>query len=193
MKRYILKKDLPTFRKGETFYLNERGNLVQEAGGVIAYMSSTLVKFNILDSDWFEEIPEEHERRRADIGEYYWYSDSLGALYTTTEQADDIDNARFTIGNYFKTEREAEKALDWLKAFTILRDDTKGFKPDWKNETGKYLVVHDSRIKKLWVYSDSRHQNGTIYFKSREDAEASIEKHEREWWTYFGVEDKEEK
>lgn len=189
MKRYILKKDLPTFNKGETFYLNKRGNLVQEVSGVVAYASTTLAKFNILDSDWFEEIPE-HKRWRADIGEYYWYLDSAGEAYITTEREDDIDDARFSIGSYFITEAEAEKARDWLKAFTVLRDDTKGFKPDWRYETeDKYFVAYDRALKKLCVSSDFRYQDVTIYFKSKEDAEASIKAHEKEWLTYLGVED----
>lgn len=193
MKRYILKKDLPTFNKGETFYLNEQGNLVQEVSGVVAYASSTLAKFNILDSDWFEEAPEENKRWRAGIGEHYWYLDSNGEAYITTEREDDIDDARFSIGDYFKTEEEAQKARDWLKAFTVLRDDTKGFTPNWKDEAeDKYFVIYDHPTDELWVDSDFRYQKNLIYFRSREDAEASIEKHKKEWLTYLGVEDEEE-
>lgn len=185
MKRYILKKDLPTFSKGETFYLNKRGNLVQEVSGVVAYASTTLAKFNILDSDWFEEIPE-HKRWRADIDEYYWYLNSAGETYITAEREDDVDDTRFSIGNYFKTEEEAEKARDWLKAFTVLRDDTKGFKPDWNNGTEKkYFVTYDHSTEELWVGSGSKYQNKLIYFKSREDVEASIKAHEKEWLTIF--------
>ena len=190
MKRYILKKDLPTFNKGETFYLNKRGNLVQEVSGVVAYASSTLAIFNILDSEWFEEIPE-HKRWRADIGECYWYLDSGGEAYIATERGDDIDDARFSIGNYFMTEEEAEKARDWLEAFTILRDDTKGFNPNWGTEAEcKYFVAYDYRAEELRVNPAFRHQAGIICFKSREDAEASIRAHEKEWLTYFGIEGK---
>lgn len=190
MKRYILKKDLPTFNKGETFYLNKRGNLVQEVSGVVAYASTTLAKFNILDSDWFEEAPE-HKRWRVDIYEYYWFLDSAGETHITAERKDDIDDVRFSIGNYFITEEEAEKARDWLNAFTVLRDDTKGFKPDWGDETTlRYLVVYDHKEKSLSVAYDCHNQYSIIYFKSREDAEASIEKHKKEWLTYLGVEDK---
>lgn len=191
MKRYVLKKDLPTFRKGETFFL--AGDLLREIDSVLAYSDYELTRYPNILKDWFEELPEEYERWRAGVGEEYFYISEFCEIWHDEEGHSYGDSARFHIGNYFKTREEAQKALDWLKAFIILRDDTKGFKPDWKNETGKYLVAHDSRIKKLWVYSDSRHQNGTIYFKSREDAEASIEKHERKWWTYFGVEDKEDK
>lgn len=189
MKRYVLKKDLPTFKRGETFYLNERGHLIQEMNGVVAYTSPTLEKFNILDGDWFEELPEEYERWRADIGERYWVLGFYGTSYICTERADDIDSARFSIGNYFRTREEAQKALDWLRAFTILRDDAKGFKPDWEDEAEyKYFVAYDYRVEELRVDSALRHQAGIIYFKSRKDAEASIRKHKRKWLTYFGVE-----
>ena len=33
MKRYKLKKDLPTFKAGGTFHINDKGNLVSDNGG----------------------------------------------------------------------------------------------------------------------------------------------------------------
>ena len=72
MKRYKLLKDLPTFNKGDTFRLTEHGHLMSEKDGVIAYAEPTLEKFNILDSEWFEEIPECKRWRAESDGGYYW-------------------------------------------------------------------------------------------------------------------------
>lgn len=191
MKRYILKKDLPTFNKGETFIFD--GDLWRESDNVLAYTKLEFDEFPNILKDWFEEIPE-YKRWRADIGEYYWYLDSDGTPCTTTDREYDMNDRHFSIGNYLKTEEEAKKARDWLKAFTVLRDDTEGFKPDWNNGTEKkYFVTHDHSTEELWVGSDSKYQNKLIYFKSREDVEASIAKHEKEWLTFFGVEDEKNK
>ena len=183
MKRYRLLKDLPTFNKGDTFRLTEHGHLMSEEAGVITYAGPTLEKFNILDSGWFEEIPES-KRWRAEKGGLYWFVD--GGVADDYEQRVNTDDGRYELGNYFKTEEEAQKASDWLKAFAILRDDTKGFKPDWENdEQTKWCVLYDhgrGRLREDWhVYL----QEGVIYFATRDDALESIKAHEREWLTFL--------
>ena len=191
MKRYILKKDLPTFKKGEIFICD--GDLWQKSDNILAYTESELDEFPNILKDWFEELPEEYERWRAEDEQEYFYIDSEGFVRCIGESFFSCDDRRYELGNYFKTMEEAGKALYWLKAFTILRDDTKGFKPDWGAEAEyKYFVAFCHTKKELWVGSDLKHQSKPIYFKSRKDAEASIEMHEKEWLTYFGVEGKEE-
>ena len=49
MKQYKLKKDLPTFKAGGTFHINDKGNLVSDnefSKGIVAYSKSTLDKFS---------------------------------------------------------------------------------------------------------------------------------------------------
>lgn len=191
MKRYKLLKDLPTFDKGDTFRLTEHGHLMSEEEGVIAYAKPTLEKFNILDSDWFEGI-QEHERWRAKKGGQYWCVQSDGGVVYDHEIKVDVDDERYELGNYFKTEEEAQKAADWFKAFAVLRDDTKGFKPDW--EDGGQLrwgVEYNYDTNRLSAYLTFGIQCGVIYFASRDDAEKSIETHERQWRTFLncGVEE----
>ena len=55
-KRYKLKRDLPTFKAGDIFYLSSMGNLFHESEGVVAYSWSTIDKFPNILTDWFEEI-----------------------------------------------------------------------------------------------------------------------------------------
>lgn len=62
MKRYKLKKDLPTFKAGGTFHINDKGNLVPDnefSKGIVAYSKSTLDKFPSILTDWFEEYEEQ--------------------------------------------------------------------------------------------------------------------------------------
>jgi hypothetical protein len=56
-KYYRLTKDLPTFKKGELFYINEYGCLASTKNHVVAYMNSTIAKFPNILKDWFEEVP----------------------------------------------------------------------------------------------------------------------------------------
>ena len=62
MKQYKLKKDLPTFKAGGTFHINDKGNLVSDnesSKGIVAYSKSTLDKFPCILTDWFEEYEEQ--------------------------------------------------------------------------------------------------------------------------------------
>ena len=187
MKKYVLKKDLPTFNKGETFIFD--GDLWQESDNILVYSQAELDEYPNILKDWFEEIPE-HKRWRAENEQEYFYIDDEGFVSSDVECFHSSDDRRFALGNYSKTAEEAGKARDWLIAFTILRDDVKGFKPDWEGEAEyKYFVAFCHTKKELWVGSDLKHQSKPIYFKSRKDAEASIKAHEKEWLTYFGVED----
>lgn len=58
MKRYKLRRDLPTFKAGDIFYINENDNLIRESDNVPAYDWLTLKKFPNILTDWFEEIKE---------------------------------------------------------------------------------------------------------------------------------------
>ena len=71
-----------------------------------------------LNEDW-KDVPEEPAG--------YWYidfdSDILGCVEPFDEETDE---KRKSIGNYFETEEEAEKAVEKLKAIKRLKD--KGFR-----------------------------------------------------------------
>ena len=189
MKRYKLLKNLPTFNKGDIFRLTKNGSLERESDRTIAYMASTLEKFNILDSEWFEGIPEQ-ERWRAECGGGYY---RLGESLSVMEEVEDdgaVDENLHAIGNYFKTREEAQKAANWLKAVAILRNDTKGFKPDWRSEIQyKWYVYYNHSKKGLETSGIWTQQGEALYFASADDADASIKNHEREWLTFFGVEE----
>lgn len=186
MKRYKLLKDLPTFSKGDTFRLAECGDLVSEESGILTYAKLTLEKFNILDSGWFEEIPEDHKRWRAEEGERYWWVQNDGGVTNDCDDWVDIDDGRYELGNYFKTEEEAKKAAEWLKALTVLRDDTKGFKPNWNDpEQYKWFVSYNHTSRRLRRDSNFILQGGDLYFASEDEANDSIKKHERQWLTFF--------
>ena len=57
MKYYKLKKDLPTFKKGELFFIAPSGSLINKTRSIVAYANATLEKFPNILEDWFEEVP----------------------------------------------------------------------------------------------------------------------------------------
>lgn len=189
MKHYKLLKDLPTFKAGEKFHINQNGSLVADKSGVVAYARSTLDKFPNILEDWLEEIPEGEPWVPAK-GEKYWYVCSYGGSGNTTWDGMAIDFGALKLSNCFKTEEEAKKAVRWLEARKVLMDDTKGFKPNWKDVEGPKYYVYCGHVLGFFSIGETfRCQLGEIHFSSKEDAEKSIQKHRDEWLTYFGVEE----
>ena len=58
MKYYKLAKDLPTFKEGELFYIDDSGNLCRLKDSILAYHRATISKFPYMLEEWFYEIPE---------------------------------------------------------------------------------------------------------------------------------------
>ena len=129
MKRYELKRDLPTFKAGDRFVLIDSGSLIHESDGVVAYSWITIDKFPNILTDWFEEI-KEPTRWGPRIGQKYYLLDSNGSVYDSVWSNDYIDRNRSEIGNCFESREEAEKAVEKLKAWKRLKDSGLKFK-DW--------------------------------------------------------------
>ena len=189
MKRYQLLKDLPTFNKGETFRIDVFGNLVRENDGVVAYARKTLEGFKILEGDWFKEVSDKRERWRSMYSGAYWYIRELGDVEIGADFRDSASDTYYELGNYFKTKEDAEKMVDWLKAFATLRDDAGDFAPDWgKTEQMKWYAFYDHEFNIISTdYSYCGSQDSIIYFATEEKLEASIREHKQEWLTFFGV------
>ena len=129
MKRYKLKRDSPTFKAGEIFYISDMGNLIRESDNVAAYSWPTIDKFPNILTDWFEEI-NEPTRWKPEMDQEYYRLGSDSSV-NVDEWCDlSIDRNRLEIGNCFQTEEEAEKAVEKLKAWKRLKDSGLKFK-DW--------------------------------------------------------------
>lgn len=94
-----------------------------------------------------------------------------------------------SVGNCFETREEAEKYLEYLKAKAIIKQDTKGFTPDWHNvyelKFYGYYDTEDDALSEAWVHTVKR---SIIYFKSVEDIKESFKNHPNEWKTYLTYE-----
>ena len=192
MKRYKLKRDLPTFKAGEVFYLSDTGNLLRESDNVPAYSWSTIDKFPNILTDWFEEI-KESTRWKPEMEQRYYYVCSNGRVSEYVWLGSQrLDYGRFEIDNCFQTKEEAERVVEYLKALAVVRGDaTKEFVKGKNN----FYVVYDAAYNCLVVKDKSYYiENGIFglpYFATIEDAKKSIELHKNEWLTIFGIKEEE--
>ena len=184
MKRYRLLKDSPYVKAGAVFVRK-----IIRATEIMVLESPKeerpgLIIDKIMDFDeWFEEIKEPEQ--------YY----SINILKATVEEVMKTHYSKWAIENMksigilFETQEEAEEYLAYLKAKAIIKQDTKGFKPDWTNyDEKKYLGFWDIEKDSLDWLPRNIFIEATIYFKSREDIEESFKKHPEEWKTYLTYE-----
>lgn len=109
--KFLLKKDLP-FQKADdtewemmfgTEYLFNNSKL---ENGFVWVRSWG----NPLTSGFFE--PVEEKRWRAKKNGIYWLINSLSEIIDADDYFYSIDALRYTLGNYFRTEADAQLALD---------------------------------------------------------------------------------
>lgn len=178
MKRYKLLKDTPTLKAGTIFE-----EVVGDFDGLRALTRITPVgantspHFTIKDIDnfdeWFEEIPEKHERWRGGRGDSYYFIDDEGAIRHEIDTNDGMDNYRYNIGNYFKTEAEAESYKKYLTARQVLLDDAEGGK--WVQGDSNWSVFYGGTI--FVITNSTYYKPGIIYFQNIEALKSSLKKH----------------
>lgn len=191
MKRYKLKRDLPTFKAGEIFYISDSGNLFRESDNIAAYSWTTLDKFPNIITDWFEQI-NESTRWRPEADQKYYFSDNDGSVGYNRWDGDHIDRNRFEIGNCFETKEETEQVAEYLKALAVVRGDaTTKFTKGKNNWSVFYSFISNRLVVGTHLSSIDHGIFGLPYFAAEEDAKRSIELHKNEWLTIFGIEEEE--
>ena len=169
MKRYELKRDLPTFKAGEVFYLSDAGNLIRESDNVPAYSWSTIDKFPNILTDWFEEIKESTRWKPKKYNDLYYFINALGMVG-----------------------EEAERTIEYLKALAIVRGDaTTKFVNGEYNWYVYFDIENGLLLLDTTSYSILNGVFGLPYFATEEDAKRSIKQHKNEWLTIFGVKEEE--
>ena len=182
MKKYKLLKDLPFAKAGDMVEMWSNGTMAFVGEPNLPRFNKKYVQMFPL---WFEEIKEP---------EQIYYVDNLGGYVSKIDKNQLaifptlIANLK-SIGNYFETEEETEKYLEYLKAKAIIKQDAKGFKPDWEyGVQKKYYGYWDFYHKKFGSSYALFNKNSEIYFKSVEDIKESFKKHPEEWKTYLTYE-----
>lgn len=143
------------------------------------------------ENGFIEEIKDEPWKPKEGENDYYITADGQeGACVCMTKDELPYALRRNEIGNSFPTREERNRAREWLKAFKVLREDTKGFKSDWKNrDEVKYAVYYDFVTGGFHIRDWFDCVVHLIYFATEADAKESIEKHSHEWKVFFGIEE----
>lgn len=193
MKRYKLKRDLPTFKAGEIFYLSDSGNLLRESDNVPAYSWSTIDKFPNILTDWFEEIKEPTRWKPKKNHIYYCIIGDSYVAEDVWHGGQCVDDDRFEIGNCFQTKEEAEQVIEYLKALAVVRGDvTSKFARDRNNFYVYYDIISNHLAVGVSFYDLENGIFGLPYFATTKDAQRSIEQHKNEWLTIFGIKEEDE-
>lgn len=121
-----------------------------------------------------QNMPDEEQSEPEQYGlwkpkkyETYYFIDEFNDICNREFCCTELDNARISIGNCFKTQEEAEKHLEHLKVETQLREIAarlnKGREIDW--ETGiKYCLLLDTAHNFINQYhGENAKYQGTIY------------------------------
>ena len=184
MKKYKLLKDLPFAKAGDIF----RGEL--EYGETVLFPEEYEHYKHKLSSDEFWDFSEWFE----EIKEYYVINFHFGEVLKTSDNilSDLQIRTMRELGVLFDTWLEADEKLAYLKAKAVIKQDTKGFEPNW-NDTKqiKYSCSYDEDrftgygCVKPVIEKTSTKMGALIYFKSEEDIKESLKKHPEEWRKYL--------
>lgn len=182
MKYYKLTNNIPMFKKGDLFFIHpEEGCLLQKDTLRLAYHKKTLENNPEILKEWFEEIEEsENKRWRAKYGKKYWYLCDYGIAFSNTECGNDIDDFRYIVGNYSKTEKEAENYQEYLIARQVLLDDAEGGK--FSDSYGAWYAIYSLIVKDYrTTYTFSCYFPGVIYFRTGKALKKSLKIHKAQW------------
>lgn len=177
MKKYKLLKDLPFAKAGDIF----KGEL--EYGTTVLFTEDYENYKHKLSSDEFWDFDEWFE----EVKEYFTINTALLFVVRVNREST-IENLK-SLGLLFKTEEEAKKYLEYLKAKEVIKQDTKDFKPNWNDKyEEKYYGYYDFEDNKPnWALSYEEKQVN-IHFKYKADILGSFEKHPEEWKIYLTYE-----
>lgn len=181
MKRYKLKRDLPTFKAGDEFYLDNNNDLRLKKPDVMAYSHITLEKFPNILKDWFEEIHDD-KRWRANKDDPYYFTNSFGTIRREYDYRAPEDDYRYKTGSYGRTVEELEAKREYDIARQVLLDDADGGK-FVRAEIVYYADYNSSIIANKWNvnYTLNSYSPGKIYFKDEKSLKKSLKIHEKQW------------
>lgn len=117
--------------------------MIGEAG-YFADSGGEIIVNNIDDQEeWYTynslaELNEEWEDYQE--SKKYWFITDCGEVEIDNNDGVDIDKQRKSIGNYFETKEEAEKAVEKLKAWKRLKDKGLRFK-GWTIDDGLRISI----------------------------------------------------
>lgn len=149
---------------------------------------------NALANDW-EVVVEKNKIKvwEPSLGDLYYYINSNGDIKFSYYNTRSIDKR--CIGNFFKTDEEADHMVEKLKVIRELQDlsNIKLNMSDYVKNNGIYYIAYDFTKNRIVPLFDniSRNIPFNVYFSTKEDCEEAITKigKERLERYYFDIED----
>lgn len=124
-------------------------------------------------SQEIENLKKEKENKRwrgnCNLHQTYYYIFTDVSCVSSQEDNRPVDNERYSIGNYFQTEEQAQKTVEKLKIYTQLKDLAlrlnKGRRIDFLNpDQEKYSIYYSSSLEKLDTYTEFSNESvGGVY------------------------------
>lgn len=177
--KFKLKKDLPTWKAWEEMWIGEDWCLywtTKEWDVIMVYHVSTLLKFNILNSEWFDK----EEKSIFNLKEWddiyiMRYDDYISRQRWWKQFVDDRIN-----WNVYLTKEEAEKELERRKAIQRIKKfmwENKIKNKEFKWNNGKYLICYDYLKKSFCIgrYLTFYLITDLWYFETYEDCQKIID------------------
>lgn len=152
-----------------------------------------------LAEDW--EVVEETKSKvkvwKPNKNEKYCYIGGDGDIYHTVNVNLTTDDCVFSIGNYFKTDEEAEHMVEKLKVIKELQDfaiENRDEEIDWYDkEQDKWAICYDIEDKEIAYESGKKIKSVpfNVYFATEQDCERAIKTigEDRIKKYYFDIED----
>lgn len=147
-----------------------------------------------LADDW-EVVVEKNEIKvwEPSLGDLYYYINSNGDIKFSYYNTRSIDKR--CIGNFFKTDEEADHMVEKLKVIRELQDlsNIKLNMSDYVKNNGIYYIAYDFTQNRIVPLFDniSRNIPFNVYFSTKEDCEEAIKTigEDRIKKYYFDIED----
>jgi hypothetical protein len=183
---YKLKVAWSSFRAGDKFTASGYDDLYK-----LVNDDGKLVLAEI-PADLLDNISGDYWKLKED--EKYYYIDEDGDVFSGIFSR--FSRGPVKLGNYFRTEEEAQAMATWLKARqrliesgarfvnTIDVDSSQSYYTIYYTINRGDLVIEDAYIGENTV-GDKR-----LYFDDRQLADKSIKEHREDWLTYLGVKEK---
>jgi hypothetical protein len=188
---YKLKEDWSSFKAGEKFTASSYGNLYQ-----LVNDDDKLVLAKI-PTDLLGEVDDGGYWKPKD-GDVFCYIDECGDVLhdVFNSTVSEVDKAKLSLGNCFKTAQEANSMCDWLKARQNLINSGARFinTIDVDSSQSYYSVYYaidrgDLVIGNAYV-GENTVGDKRLYFDDRQLADKSIKEHKDDWLVYLGVKEK---
>lgn len=184
--------------KHEYLYMfldKEKGIMIRTLNDESDEIYENLSTEELLSENW--EIYEE-SKWKPSLGDLYYYINSNGDIKFSYYNTRSI--GKRCIGNFFKTDEEADHMVEKLKVIRELQDfalENNDKNVDWRDKcTGKYFITYDFYDEEISTasYTFRNFLPFNIFFTSKEIAQKAITKigKERLERYYFDIKEKEE-